>query len=134
MSKTGFEDEDEQREFNKSVEKSFQKDRKLLKKFNLCRSGYYWVRFKGDLVYYLSYFDLNGSMEQTERTFNHCGRDVHLDQVSKIHSRVIDPNEVARDLVLHLPLILTEDYCLPTNSWMQSRAVDKKKIGKKCGH
>ena len=58
MSKTGFEDEDEQREFNKSVEKSFQKDRKLLKKFNLCRSGYYWVRFKGDLVYYLSYFDL----------------------------------------------------------------------------
>ena len=85
----------EQQEFERSESKEEKKDLKLIKKFNLQQSGYYWIKFKDDNFYgddyMICHFDLEGSMSQTARTFHFGGCDVHLSEVKKVHSYIPRP-------------------------------------------
>lgn len=87
-------DEDvvEQKEFDELIRQGKRNDFDLIKSFRLYESGYYWVMFKGDVIYSLSHFDLKGSMTQTARTFHSFGRDIHLKDVLKVHSFVPRPH------------------------------------------
>lgn len=93
----------EQEQFNRFMDRKRQTENELVQKFGLTKSGYYWVRFKGDESegepddedFSLCYFDLEGSMTQTARTFHHCGRDLNLEHVKEIGGFVEKPKRRA---------------------------------------
>jgi hypothetical protein len=87
------ENEDEQKEFERVCRKEEKQDSALIKKFAL-RTGYYWVTLKSyPKEALIGYFDLTGSMTQTERTFNigREGNDYHLVDIHSVLSRIKSP-------------------------------------------